>query len=363
MDQRTHPIRLTSLRALVGHEGTARAAFSRLRRVPLLYKILIANAAIVTLGAIAGTAITLQHAARHPGAPHYGLMAEFAVAGIILSLAANFLVLRLVLRPLGNLQAAVDAVRAGQTGVRVERAGVTDERLEHLADTFDQMLAMQEETAERLRAFPGQILRAQEEERRRIARELHDEAAQVLTSLLVRLRLLEQFRTPDEAQARVTELRELTARALHDVRRIALELRPAVLDDLGLVAAIQAHVDDVNAAGGVRATLTSEGLDRRLPPEIELALYRVAQEALTNVVRHARASSARARLARSGARVTLEIEDDGTGFDARLSRPAGGLGLEGMRERMALIGGEVRVESNPGRGTRITAAAEIPPAK
>jgi two-component system sensor histidine kinase UhpB len=329
----------------------------RLLRVPLLYKILGANAAIVMLGAIGGTAISLRHGALHPYAAHYGLMAELALAGVVLSLVANYLVLRLVLRPLGNLQRAVDAVRAGEMGARVERVGVTDERLEHLADTFDQMLEMQEETSKRLRAFPGQILRAQEEERRRIARELHDEAAQVLTSLLVRLRLLEQFRTPQDAQARVKELRELTARALHDVRRIALELRPAMLDDLGLVAAIQAYVDDLNAAGGVRVALTTAGLDGRLPVEVELAFYRVAQEALTNVVRHARATEAHARLKRTGTSVTLEVEDDGVGFDVRESAVTRGLGLQGMRERMALIGGEVRVESSPGRGTRITATA------
>lgn len=219
MGQRACPTRLAKDHAPAGPTSAGRAWPQRALRVPLLYKILGANAAIVTLGAIGGTAISLQHGLRPPGAPHYGLMAEFAITGVILSLAVNYLVLRLVLRPLDNVQNAVDVVRAGQTGVRVERTGVTDERLEHLADTFDQMLEMQEEVSERLRAFPGQILRAQEEERRRIARELHDEAAQVLTSLLVRLRLLEQFRTPQEAQARVTELRELTARALNDVRR------------------------------------------------------------------------------------------------------------------------------------------------
>jgi two-component system sensor histidine kinase UhpB len=281
---------------------------------------------------------------------------------VAVSLVVNYLVLRTVLRPLENLQRAVDAVRAGEAGVRVPREGVSDERFDHLAETFDSMVAALEDHAEHLRALPAQILRAQEEERRRIARELHDEAAQSMTSLLVRLRLLEQAQAPEVAQQRVRELRELTMRALDDVRRIAVELRPSVLDDLGLVDALHAHVDALNRAGGMRVELTAEGLDGRLPADLELTFYRVAQEALTNARRHARAGQAWVRLRRSGVRVVLEVEDNGAGFDPHRSGGAGGLGLAGMRERMALIGGEVRVESAPGHGTKVTATADLPEA-
>jgi two-component system sensor histidine kinase UhpB len=350
------PIPVPEKPAAAGARGVP---IRRLARAPLLLKILVANAAIVVVGAVAGTAISLRHGALHPGAPHYDLMALFVVAGVAVSVVVNFLVLRAVLRPLEHLQRAVDAVAAGQRGVRVARDGLSDDRLDHLADTFDRMIAALEDHAERLRLLPGQILRAQEEERRRVARELHDEAAQSLTSLLVRLRLLEQAQTPEMAQQRVAELRQLTARALDDVRRIAVELRPSMLDDLGLVAAVQAHVDDLNASG-VRATLAADGLDGRLPSEIELALYRVAQEALTNVVRHARASAVTVRLSRSGRQVTLEVQDDGIGFDAASPQRPGGLGLAGMRERMALIGGDVRIHAQAGRGTRIVATADLP---
>ncbi|MBM3469286.1 MAG: sensor histidine kinase [Armatimonadetes bacterium] len=328
--------------------------------MPLLYKILAANAVIVLLGAVVGTAISLRHGALHPGEPHRDLMASFALAGVAISLAVNYAVLRVLLRPLDHLQRAVDAVRAGEIGVRVAREGISDERFEHLADTFDRMLATLEEHAERLRLLPGQILRVQEEERRRIARELHDEAAQSITSLLVRLRLVEQSQTPEAARERVRELRDLTMRALEDVRRIALELRPSVLDDLGLVDALHAHVDALNAAGGTRVTLAADSLDGRLPPDVELVFYRVAQEALTNVRRHAHAPRAQVRLRRSGSEIVLEVEDEGGGFDPRRSPPAGtGLGLAGMRERMALIGGEVTVRSSPGRGTTIVARADL----
>ncbi len=232
------------------------------RRVPILHRILGANAAIIVIGALGGTLIAVRHGAAHPSSPHYELIAGFLLAGIAASVLANFVVLRAVLRPLDHLQRAVEAVRTGATGVRVQRNGLWDERLEHLADAFDGMVAVLDAQTERLRRLPGQILRAQEEERRRIARELHDEAAQALTSLLVRLRLLEQTDEPTQVRARVRELRALTARALDDVRRIAVELRPSVLDDLGLAAALAAHADALNASGETRVTVTA-GLNGR----------------------------------------------------------------------------------------------------
>lgn len=342
------------------------------RRVPILHRILGANALIIVVGAVGGTLIAVRHGAAHPSSPHYTLIAGFLLAGVAASVLANFLVLRAVLRPLQHLQRAVDAVRAGATGVRVQRNDLWDEQLEHLADTFDGMVAALEDQTERLRRLPGQILRAQEEERRRIARELHDEAAQALTSLLVRLRLLEQTDEPAQVRARVRELRALTARALDDVRRIAVELRPSVLDDLGLAAALAAHADALNASGEMRVTVTA-GVDGRLPPEVELALYRVAQEALTNARRHGKATAAHVHLWRGPGEVRLEVADDGVGFDpARVGRAGGqatspaarngstGLGLAGMAERIALVGGRLEIRSAPGAGTTVAATVPLP---
>lgn len=333
----------------------------RLLRVPLFYKILLANCAIVAVGAVGGTLITVWHMETFPNDPHYELMVVFGVVGFAISFAVNLLVLRLALRPLDRLQDGVDSVRKGDLAVRVGPEPLSDERFDRLLATFNQMLGRLEDDAQEMHRLSGEILQAQEEERRRVARELHDEAAQALTSLLVRVRLLERSATAEEARQHVQELRKLTAEALEEVRRVALELRPTILDDLGLVAALGWRVDEFNAASSARVTLTVSGLEERLPATVELAFYRVAQEALTNVLRHAHAQKAWVTVRREDGWVKLEIVDDGVGFDLQTPRKAGshGLGLVGMRERMALIGGELSIQAADGGGTRITARAPV----
>ncbi|MEZ4737231.1 MAG: sensor histidine kinase [Caldilineaceae bacterium] len=205
------------------------------------------------------------------------------------------------------------------------------------------------------------MLQAQEEERRRLAHELHDEAAQALTSLLVHLRLLERAHTPAEAQQRVQELRVLTAQALEEVRRVALDLRPTILDDLGLGPALAWRVDECNKVDGLHATITIRGLEQRLPREVELVFYRVGQEALSNIMRHAQAHQVTVNLERMDSQVTLDIRDDGQGFDpAQVHGNDGqGFGLLGMGERMGMIDGRLKVDSAPGRGTRVLASAPV----
>jgi signal transduction histidine kinase len=213
----------------------------------------------------------------------------------------------------------------------------------------------------RIKTMSSQILTAHEAERKRIARELHDDTAQALTSILVRLRLLERSTIDDEVLRNVEELRELTGGALDSVRRMAMDLRPAALDDLGLVPALQAYAEKYSQSWSVGVTINVEGLNRRLPADVELVLYRVVQEALTNIAKHAFANSAMVSLSRRHNEVTLTVEDNGVGFDLNKGpRTNGsGLGLFGMRERLALIGGDVQVESARGTGTRITARVPL----
>lgn len=211
-----------------------------------------------------------------------------------------------------------------------------------------------------LQQFASQTLLALEEERKRVARELHDETAQLLSSLLVRLSLLEQARSLNEVREACRELVDLASRAVEGVRRLALELRPPELDDLGLVEAIRWYVDDFTARWRIAAQLHLAGPADRLAPATELALYRIAQEALVNAGKHSAAKHVRVLLDRQDGMVILTVEDDGRGFDvaAALAAKERAMGLFGMHERAALLGGKLRIESEPGRGTRV--CAEVP---
>jgi signal transduction histidine kinase len=208
-------------------------------------------------------------------------------------------------------------------------------------------------------------LAAQDDERRRLARELHDETGQSLTGLLVGLRTIEGARTLAEAAELAQQLRGVVVQSLDDVRRLARGLHPRVLDDLGLAAAVTGHVQEFAELHGIAVdTRVKVPHADRLPPLLQTTLYRVLQEALTNVARHADARHVRVRLGREAAALTLCVQDDGIGMTPRAALgPLGagrhrGLGLEGMRERVALLGGSVHVESAPGKGT--TVAVRIP---
>jgi len=197
-----------------------------------------------------------------------------------------------------------------------------------------------------------QVMTAQDDERRRIARELHDETGQSLTALLVGLRTIEGSRTAAQAVELAQRLRATTAQTLIDVGRLWRGLHPGVLDDLGLAAAVTRHAEEFAQAHKIAMTVQTEGLDPDgLSPLLQGTVYRVLQEALTNVARHARAQQVNVRLVRGADSVELRVQDDGAGFKPGNS---GRLGLRGMRERAALLGGSVKVDSHPGAGTTIT---------
>ncbi|GIU93908.1 MAG: histidine kinase [Gaiellaceae bacterium] len=200
------------------------------------------------------------------------------------------------------------------------------------------------------------VVEAQELERRRLARELHDETGQALTSILLGLKSLEQSIESPEGRGAVTELREIVVTTLQNVRRLAVELRPAALDDFGLGPALERLVDTYRTQAEIQIDLELRLPAERLPAEVETTLYRIVQEALTNVTKHARAERVSVLLTGKGKAVIVVIEDDGVGFDPE--EPGAGLGLAGMRERLALVGGRLRLETAPGRGTTI--AAEVP---
>jgi signal transduction histidine kinase len=201
------------------------------------------------------------------------------------------------------------------------------------------------------------VVAGQELERQRLARELHDETGQALTSILLGLKAVEDAPSSDEVRAAAAELRSLVVATLQDVRRLAVELRPKALDDFGLVAALERLVHTFSDATGIAAQLEPALGEERLPAEVETTLYRIVQEALTNVVKHAGARNVSILLVRRHGAATAVVEDDGDGFDPGEVRE-GGLGLVGMRERVALLDGRLDLESSPESGT--TLVVEIP---
>lgn len=206
------------------------------------------------------------------------------------------------------------------------------------------------------------IITAQEDERKRIARELHDQTGQALTGLLVGLKVLEGAPNQDEMRARAADLKALTLATLEEVHQLSVALRPAMLDDLGLVPALRALVKGFAAQHGIHARCQAEALDHRLPGLWEVTLYRIAQEALTNVAKYADARQVDVALRVEGQDLILTIQDDGRGFDPAEVAADGRerLGLLGMQERVALIGGAFRLESQPCGGTRIDVRVRLP---
>ena len=238
-------------------------------------------------------------------------------------------------------------------------ARFSDEDL-RLAEAFASRAAVAVELSQRVaRDAVRRVVEAQELERRRLARELHDETGQALTSILLGLKPLEEALADHPAHADVAELREHVVNALQDVRRLAVELRPAVLDDFGLEPALERLTDAFAEQTGLRVDFHSALGETRLPGEVETTLYRVVQESLTNIVKHASADSVSVSLSRREAGVAAVIEDDGAGFDQRSVREDG-VGLLGMRERLALLDGRLEIESRPGAGTTIVAEVPVP---
>jgi signal transduction histidine kinase len=259
---------------------------------------------------------------------------------------------------------AVEALRSGATDYvlkhglarlasAVRRA--LEERREH-----ERHLATRkalELSQERLRALSRRLLEVQEEERGRLARDLHDDIGQALTALKIQLESL--ARTRGTHTERVAECVETTRHALERVRQLSLSLRPLQLDDLGLVAALRSHLDRQTGIGGLAPHFDAAEAPRGLAPEVETACFRVAQEAINNVLRHARARNLWLRLFTAGGRLALSVRDDGSGFDLEAARRRGAagasLGLVGMEERVALARGTLELRSAPGQGTVLLA--------
>ncbi|KAA3661056.1 MAG: HAMP domain-containing protein [Chloroflexi bacterium] len=285
------------------------------------------------------------------------LLTTVAVSAV--GILAAVLLTWIVTRPILQLKEAAKSVGEGDFSQRV-RPWAGDE-IGELALAFnvmtDQLAHAEIERAEReklRKLLLEKVITAQEEERQRISRELHDETGSALTSLMVRLQMMSQQCPVPALKPQMNDLRQLLKRTLDDVHNLAVELRPSVLDDLGLEAALKRYVHDFCTHHHLDVDLVVVGLDqKRLPSPVETALYRIVQEGLTNAVRHAHAQTVSVLVERRNGRVRAFIEDDGTGFDLIQAKASGRLGLYGMQERTELLGGHFVIESEYGNGTSI----------
>jgi signal transduction histidine kinase len=220
-------------------------------------------------------------------------------------------------------------------------------------------------TARDLQRLSSQIIRAQEDERRTIARELHDEVGQVLTAIKMELATAERAIAGGSPAADVLlPARTIADGALQTIRDLSRLLHPTILDDLGLPAAVELYLKEFGTRNGLTVTFTHEGMGDRLGAETEAAAYRIVQEAITNVLKHARASACIVQLQRLPNTLLIMVEDNGVGFDPQEAGREGapdGLGLISIRERVGHLRGTLRIESAPGRGTRLTAVLATPP--
>lgn len=315
----------------------------RTRYIPLFWRVFALNAAVLA-GAVALTVVVLPpHVLSAPAVEE-----EIAilVASLGLMLAINLLLLRHAFSPLGRLTELMREVDLLRPGQRVPVEGPASE-VKELGSSFNEMLDRLE--AERQESS-SRALAAQETERLRVAQELHDELGQALTAVLLDLARAER-QAPDPLKGQLREVQEGVRASLDDARRIALELRPEALDDLGLAAALRVLAERVGKRAGIDV---DHQVQRGLPPltrEQELVLYRVAQEALTNVVRHAAASRAELALVRNDGQLRLRIRDDGRGLPAE---PAGGGGVRGMRERALMVQADLTISERAEGGVEVT---------
>ena len=276
---------------------------------------------------------------------------------IVLSLCVNLWMLQRRFSPLERLIDRIEAIDPAEPSP-LESLGDGDpvEEIGRLSRSFTRLL----ERIENERRRSGQLaMRAQEEERRRLARDLHDEVNQALTAILLRLEALAQD-TPPERAPEVVELKRLVNQAMEELLTLARQLRPSALDDHGLVPAVEGQLKRFSARTGIEVRLRTEGEPNELPEVMQTAIYRVAQEALANVARHAGATVVEVDLESGDGQAELRVRDDGAGFDpgaiprAGSEGPGAGLGLGGMAERARLVGGELDVRSAPGGGTTVT---------
>jgi two-component system, NarL family, sensor histidine kinase UhpB len=326
-----------------------------MHRRNLLTQVLVANLVLIIV-AVVVTAVVGNPDSNVAGHPGVALVLGLAV---VLTVLVNVMMLQRRFRPLERLVDEMERADLSRPGANLQapaEARGEPEEVERLNRAFRRMLERLE--AERRRTS-STALAAQEEERARVARDLHDEVNQSLTALLLRLEAA-RVKAPVELAHELAETKALANRAMEELLMLARQLRPTALDDLGLKAALAGHVKELGRRGTMNASFDAVGDFSGLPADVQLVVYRVAQEALSNAAQHSGAERVEVRLAREGDRVELTVGDDGSGFT--FDQAARGLGIAGMRERALLVGGDMQVTSSLDSGTRVRLTVPLEPA-
>ena len=336
--------------------GNLRSLQQNLRRTPILYRIAIGNGIVIAIGAIGGTLIVRRLSDR---AADWWLILIFLTIGTLLSVAINFWIIKNALRPLSDLASLVDQVQAGSSQIDPQFLEPTDPDVSQLAATLDSLVRELNERNLELRALSEQAINALEEERRQIALTLHDDTGQSLSMMIINLERLENHIPADQAalHGKLAETRHLAQEALANLRKIVYGLRPTILDDLGLLPAIRWYARTNLEDAGIMVEVYGNGEFDTLSTQVNSTLFRIAQEAVNNIVKHSQATCAEISLTRTGENVLLEVKDDGQGFDPALAREQAlgsqHFGILGIQERAELVGGSIELSSKPHTGTRI----------
>lgn len=343
-----------------------RSLVTRMKRTPILYRIAIGNAIIIIAGAILGTFLTRVLANLTTTLWHFVL---FASIGILVSLGLNFIILQAALRPLRQLRQVVNRVQAGQAEATQLTLEDTDPDIHHLTTALNSLVTQLETSNRQLRFLSERAINAQEEERKRIARSLHDDTGQSLSTLIINMERLENHlpTEPGELTDRLSSIRQMATESLECLRAIIYDLRPAILDDLGLLPAIRWYARTNLEAAGIQVTLEFPDELPSLSQPLTTTLFRITQEGVNNVIRHSQAKSVNISLGIQANDVYLRINDDGRGFDpAQISDQAFDMqhwGLVGMQERIELVGGKLSISSDPAHGTKLMVIAPLEKAK
>ena len=331
-------------------------------RISIFDRVLIGNSVIIIFGAVAGTIITRQMTLFG----NIWLILLFSLAGILITLLVNRVIIYNALLPLHELGDAIEHVHSGQINIPDSLKNYKDPDIPRLVIAIDAMLNRMANYTSQLQAISERVIDAQEAERVRIARSLHDDTAQSISMLIIDLERLSGQIPADKPDITryLSDAQNVATRLLENLRKIIWDLRPSILDDLGLHSAIRWFARTNLEKAGVKVEFWTGSEAMRLPPHLETMLFRIAQEAISNVLRHADASKVSIRLWTADEHIWLEIKDDGRGFD--LEKTTGEavdrkqLGLLGIQERVSLVGGEVKIESIPGSGTCLQLHVPLP---